>query len=67
MKRLSEKKGTHIISVPIIEKPMVIKGEVQEMTDLYIERSVQDYFIKFCESKVTRKEVENALSAQNQL
>ncbi|MDC1186222.1 hypothetical protein N8079_00175 [Crocinitomicaceae bacterium] len=31
---------------------------------MYIERSVQEYFIKFYESKVTRKEVEKALSTQ---
>lgn len=61
----NEEKGTFIITVPIVEKPMVIKGEVQETTDLYIQRSVQDYFIKFCESMVTRKEVEKALAKQN--
>ena len=60
----NEEKGTYMISVPIVEKPIFIKGEVQERTDLYIERSIQDYFIKFCESKVTRKEVEKALSTQ---
>ena len=35
------------------------------MTDLYIERSVQDYFIKFCESKVSREELETHLSTKN--
>ena len=63
----NEEKGTYIISVPIVEKPMVIKGEIQEITDLYIERSVQDYFIKFCESKVTREELERHFPVRIQL
>lgn len=52
-----------VISAPIVEKPFYNKaGEKTEITEFYIQQSVQDYFIKFCESKVNRKQLESALS-----
>jgi hypothetical protein len=60
-----EKKNDSIqtISVPIVEKPFYNKvGKKTDFTEFYIQQSVQDYFIEFCESKVTREELETALS-----
>jgi hypothetical protein len=51
-----------VISAPIVEKPFYNKvGEKTEITEFYIQQSIQDYFIKFCESKVTKKQLESAL------
>lgn len=55
--------STQIISAPIVEKSFYSKaGKKTDYTEFYIQQSVQDYFIKFCESKVTREELESALS-----
>ena len=51
--------GRRIISAPIVEKPFFTKnGRLTDKTDLYVQRSIQDYFIKFCESEVSREELE---------
>lgn len=53
----------YIISAPIIIKDFVKKnGKVTQYKEIYIERSTQDYFIKFCESKISRDELEDHLS-----
>lgn len=44
----------------IISGPMVKHGE-----DWYLQRSVQDYFIKFCESKISPQDVEDRLAEQD--
>jgi len=50
--------NTLIISAPIVEKHFVKKnGEVTELTEFYIRRSIQDYFIKICESKITKAQL----------
>lgn len=55
--------GKQIITVPIVSKSFVKKnGEVTEYQELYIRRSIKDYYIKFCESNITRKELENKIS-----
>lgn len=55
-----------IITAPIIEKQVYNKaGKKMDFTDYFLRQSVQDYFIKFCESKVTRKELEGALAEIN--
>ncbi len=42
----------------IVEKPYVLKNGVQSaVSELFFRASVQDYFIKFCESSVTRSQV----------
>ena len=57
--------GTFIISAPVVEKTFINKrGKIQKFTDYYVQRSIQDYFIKFCESGITRKELEKALARQ---
>lgn len=55
--------GKYIISVPVIRKSFVKKnGESTTQKEFYIRRSIQDYYIKFCESKVRREDLENRLS-----
>ncbi len=56
-----------IISSPVVYKNRIIKGEVQETGDYYIQRSIQDYFIKFCESKVSIDELEKYLTDQESM
>ena len=56
-------RGTSIISAPIVYKNAVSKrNEVLEFKDVYIQRSIQDYYIKFCESMVSRAELEEHLN-----
>tara|TARA_R110000737_G_scaffold347664_1_gene379674 strand:- start:21754 stop:22032 length:279 start_codon:yes stop_codon:yes gene_type:complete len=45
---------SYLISARIVEKQRIINSEIQTKTDYFLERSVQDYFIKFCESNVSR-------------
>jgi hypothetical protein len=62
---LSTGEGKYIISAPIIEKSFVQKkGNNTEFIEYYVQRSVQDYFIKFCEGKVTVAELEKHLKKQ---
>lgn len=52
-----------IISAPVVEKEFVKKnGVTTGHKEFYIQRSIQDYFIKFCESKISRKDLEDYLS-----
>lgn len=58
-----QSKSEKTVTAPIVEKHFYNKiGEKMEQTEYYIQQSVQDYFIKFCESKVTREELESALA-----
>lgn len=55
-----------IISCPIVEKEFMRKnGQLSGYTEYYLERSIQDYFIKFCESSVSKEELELALEKQD--
>lgn len=55
--------STYIISVPVVAKPFYKKNNVKtDFNEYYLQRSNQDYFIKFCEGKVSRDELETALS-----
>ena len=57
--QLSDK--SYVISAPIVVKKFVNKaGRTTDHVEYYIQQSIQDYFIKFCESAVT----ENALKEQ---
>jgi hypothetical protein len=52
-----------IVTAPLVLKSFVKKsGERTDLKEWYIQRSIQDYFIKFCESKVTRQELEAYLA-----
>ncbi len=47
----------------VVEKPFVNKiGEPSEVKELYLRCSVADYYIKFCESTVSRKDLEPYLN-----
>lgn len=65
-KDISSSKGKYSISVPIVIKKFVKKnGEVTEQKEFYIQRSIQDYYIKFCESKISREDLETKLATMN--
>lgn len=49
----------NIYNCQLIEKEFVNKGgKMPGFKELYLRCSVQDYFIKFCESNVTKKDLE---------
>ena len=55
-----------IISTPVVIKNFVEKNaELTEHQEMYLQRSVQDYYIKFCESKISREDLENHLSSMD--
>ena len=55
--------GKYIISAPVIIKDFVKKnGEITLQKEIYIQRSIQDYYIKFCESKISREDLKKHLS-----
>ncbi len=48
-----------MISGHIAEKEFIKKnGQPAGFTELYFRASVKDYFIKFCESKITKKDLD---------
>jgi len=56
-------RGTYIITAPIVYKHAMNKRNVDmEFKDVYIQRSIQDYYIKFCESMINRNELERHLN-----
>jgi len=60
--------GKYIITAPVVFKKFVKKsGEVTKHEEIYIQHSIQDYYIKFCESKISREELENHLSNIDEL
>lgn len=60
-KDFSSGDNTYIINVPISEKTFVNKkGVATDKKEFYIQRSIQDYFIKFCESQVSLEELKAA-------
>ena len=60
----STSNGRYIISAPIVYKNFVKKnGKATEQKEIYLQRSIQDYYIKFCESKISREQLENHLSS----
>ena len=53
------------ITAPIVVKNFYSKkGEMTDIKEYYVQQSVQDYFIKFCESDITSKELKEALDQQ---
>ena len=58
--------GIQTITSPIIEKPFIKKNGVStDQMEYYIRRSMQDYFIKFCESPINRAELDTYLESVN--
>ena len=52
-----------LTSCLVIEKPFVQKnGKVSKYKEIYFRCSVQDYFIKFCESEVTKKQMKKYIN-----
>ena len=63
---ISTEDGRYIITAPIVLKNFVLKNaKVSEHSEYYVQRSVQDYFIKFCEGNVTVAELEKHLNKKN--
>lgn len=53
----------HIISAPLVFKNFTRKdGKTTDIGEIYLRRSTKDFFIKFCESKISRNELEDQLS-----
>jgi len=53
-----------IITAPIVKKNFVNKaGRTTDHVEYYIQRSIQDYYIKFCESNVSIKELNEKLES----
>ena len=50
---------TQTTTCQLVEKSFTNKGgKITDYKELYLRCSIQDYFIKLCESKVTRKDLE---------
>ena len=62
---VSDKKpaeNSYLITAPIVKKQFVNKaGRTTDHVEYYIQQSIQDYFIKFCESNVSIKELNEKL------
>ena len=55
-KDISTGEGKYIISTPVVIKNFVKKnGAVTKHQEIYLQRSVQDYYIKFCENSFYRR------------
>jgi len=55
--------GFMIITAPVVEKEFISpKGESNGIIELYLRLSMQDFFIKFCESKVSEEELKKYIS-----
>jgi len=53
-----------ILTAPIVLKSFSNKnGEPNEQKEYYLQASIQDYYIKFCESSISQKDLENHLSS----
>lgn len=57
--------GRVVISAPLVLKPFRKKNDsLSELEEWYLQRSIQDYYIKFCESEVSRSELETYLKQE---
>lgn len=62
MKNITTEKGTSIVTAPIVTKKFIKKnGEPSDFAEYYLQRSVDDFFIKFCESQITLAQLKEAL------
>ncbi len=62
--KTKDKKGEkgNLIRAEVLLKPFINKmGKKSGHSEFYVRRSIQDYFIKFCESAVTRENIEEAI------
>lgn len=59
MQKKAQDPDKFMLSGHIVQKDFIKKnGQSAGYTELYFSASVQDYFIKFCESKITKKDLE---------
>lgn len=57
-----------ILTAPIVSKSLFKKNGVPTGgKEWYLQRSIQDYYIKFCESNIQREELEQHLAKQTGL
>lgn len=62
------KPNIQIVKVPVVEKPFLKKnGESTDRKEFYLQMSIQDYYIKFCESKVKEADLKERLDRQTGL
>ena len=55
---------SYLITAPIVKKQFVNKaGRTTDHFEYYIQQSMQDYFIKFCESNVSEDELKECLNS----
>ena len=60
---IKSENGHQVVYCEVVEKQFVKKnGEATEQTELYLRLSVQDYFIKFCESQIKREQLNKFVS-----
>jgi len=53
-----------ILTAPIVQKEFKNKiGKHTKQKEYYLQASIQDYYIKFCESSISHKDLENHLSS----
>jgi hypothetical protein len=58
--------GTMIVTAPLVKKAFVNKGgETGKFQEWYVRLSSDDYFIKFCESKLSRADLEKEIESQS--
>lgn len=63
-----DKNGKAIITAPVVVKNFIKKnGQPTGIKEFYVRRSVQDYFIKFCESNISKEDLEKHLEKSNDL
>ena len=60
--------GYQVVTAELVKKKFQNKiGAETDLEEWYLRMSVQDYFIKFCESDITPKQIEKALDQQEGL
>jgi len=56
------------IVAPVVTRPLTNKKGVKTaIIEYYVQRSIKDYFVKFCESEVTQAQIEDALESSTGL
>lgn len=56
-----------VVTAPIVQKNFMKKnGQATDLVEYYLRQSIQDYFIKFCESQVSRTTLEAYLESQKE-
>lgn len=59
------KSNIQIVNVPIVEKPFIKKnGMPTDRKEFYLQMSIQDYYIKFCESEIKEADLKERLDRQ---